>query len=165
MTSSPSYDILGCVKTIKLLYKNQKKLDCGIVAVFNASQWCNIAQPYETIEKLAKSCGYNPKKGIFFFQFANLIKKLKLPAKRVKSKSIKEIESKLDSGKFFIFLYTSAESDTGHAIVTFTDHRGRIIIINPQKNGPKTWIGFAYKLVTEGAKNFIAYEIPRRTNK
>ena len=147
---------------MKLLLKNKKKLDCGIIAAFNMAAWCNSPKTYEELEKLAKTCGYSPKKGIFFFQFANLIKKMKLPTKRIRSTSIQELEDKLSKGKCFVFLYTLAGEDNGHAMMVFSDHLGRFKIINPQKSRSKTWWDFAWDVQVNGVRNMAIYEIPRR---
>ena len=151
--------------SIKLLRHNKTTGDCGIVAAFNAAQWCNSPKTYKSIEKIAKTCGYNTQKGIFFFQFAHLLGKLRLPTKRIKPKSVKELENKLDAGKCLLILYTPSSDENGHAIMVFIDHTGRIIIINPQKNGPQTWWRFTWDLVLNGVRNLAVYELPRRSKR
>lgn len=146
---------------MKIIKKNKLKTDCGVVAAYNAASWCNSCRSYSEVERLAKSCGYNPNKGIFFFQFANLMKKMGLPAKRIKPKSRKEVESRLHSGKFLIFLYTPTGHANGHAITAFVNHRGKIVIVNPEGKR-STWFAFASDLSRNGVRNFIAYEIPQR---
>lgn len=150
---------------MKIIRNNKKKGDCGVVAAYNAASWCNISKPYEEVEKIARSCGYNPERGIYFFQFSNLVKKLGLPAKKIRPKNLDEILDKLYRGKFFVFLYTPVGYHTGHAISAFVDHKGRITLVNPEpgKNPRATWSSFVVDMLENGAKNFAAYEIPRRS--
>lgn len=131
------------------------------MAAYNAASWCNLKLSYEQVEKYARACGYSYRGGIYFFQFANLVKKLGIPAKKVKPKSIDDIESRLYLGKFFIFLYTAVGAPNGHAIVAFTDHEGNIMLINPDQERI-TWGDFASDVYSNGMKNFIVYEIPCR---
>lgn len=145
---------------MKLITKNKKKFDCGVVAVYNAASWCNLSFFYEDVEKIAKSCGYSSK-GIYPFQFANLVKKLKLPAKKVALKNLEEVEEKLRLGRFFIFLYTPTGFDTGHIISLFMNHEGSIEIVNPER-GRITWEDLISDIFSNGMKNFLAYEIPNR---
>src|SRR5882672_7714434 len=126
---------------MKILRKNKKKRDCVVVAAYNAASWCNLNKTYKEIEKVARSCGYNDKKGTYYFQFDNLVKKLNLPAKRIKPRSLNEIENRLYKGRFFIFLYTELNSSTGHAVSAFVDHAGRVILVNPEGE-LKNWFEF-----------------------
>lgn len=146
---------------MKLIRKNRKKKDCGVVAAFNAASWCNVYRPYNEIEKAAKSCGYNPTKGIWSFQFAKLLKKLDVPVKKIKPKSIEDIESKIYLGKFYCLLYRPTGYDIGHAIVVFLDHRGNIRVINPDRVRI-TWNDLAAEIYANGMKEFHVYEIPHR---
>lgn len=147
---------------MKMIKNNRKVGDCGVVAAYNVLSWCNNHRSYREVEKVAKSCGYNSDKGIYFFQFANLIKKLNLPAKKIKPKSLEEILNKLYSGKFFVFLYTPTGSGRGHAMSAFVNHNGKIMLINPESKR-STWGRFCVDLIENGTRNFAIYEIPRRT--
>jgi hypothetical protein len=146
---------------MRLIKKNRKKKDCGVVAAFNVSSWCDLYKPYTQIEKAAKSCGYNPDKGIYFFQFASLMKKLGIPSKRLKSATVHDIESGLYLGKFFVLLYRPNGYDLGHVIVTFLDHHGHIRVINPDSKRV-TWGDLASDVYAKGMKDFHVYEIPNR---
>lgn len=146
---------------MKIIRKNKKRGDCGVVAAFNAASWCNAYRPYTEVEKLAKSCGYHPDKGIWHFQFANLVKKLGIPAKKVRPKSLEELQTSIYLGKFFVFLYTPTGQHTGHAITVFLDHTARIRIINPDEERV-TWGDFASDVHANGMRNLTIYEIPRR---
>jgi hypothetical protein len=148
---------------MKMILANKTKVDCGVVAAFNASAWCNIKTTYRKVEKLARSCGYG-KSGIYDFQFANLINKLNIPAKRIDPKSRENLEKKLYSGKFFIFFYTLPQiksATSGHIVTAFLDHTGEIKIVNSD-GYRRTWWRFVTDLNENGVKNFIAWEIPRR---
>lgn len=146
---------------MNMIKNNKFEKDCGIVAAYNAASWCNFNKSYSEIETVAKSCGYSPDAGIYFFQFDKLVKKLGLPAKRLLPKSRQQIESKLHAGKFFIFLYTPIGTKSGHAMTAYNDHNGRIRLINSEGNR-KTWLDFVLDLSVNGAKNFVVYEIPPR---
>lgn len=151
---------------MNILTNNKKKRDCGVVAAYNAASWCNATRPYEEVEKLARSCGYNPEKGIYFFQFSNLVKKLGVPAKKIRPRNLDEILDKLYKGKFFVFMYTPTGMDVGHAISAFVDHTGKVRLINPEPgNSRTTWSSFVLDMCQNGARNFAAYEIPRRLAK
>lgn len=146
---------------MKIITRNIKKNDCAVVAAFNAASWCYVDKTYEEVEKLAKASGYSLKKGTRNFQFVNLIKKLNIPVKRVKPKSLDDIRSRLNSGKLFIFLYTPTGEHVGHAVSMFSDHTGKIIIVNSDAER-STWSEFVHDINTNGMKNFFIYEIPRR---
>jgi hypothetical protein len=146
---------------VRLIKKNRRSKDCGVVAAFNAASWCNVYKPYREIEKFARGCGYNRKRGIYNFQFASLMKKLNVPAKKVKPRSIEQIESKLYLGKFFVLLYRPTGDIIGHAIVAFSDHKGHIRVINPDSQRI-TWGDLVSDVRTNGMKEFHVYEIPRR---
>ena len=146
---------------MRLIKKNRRAKDCGVVAAFNAASWCNLYRSYSEIEKQAKGCGYNRKKGIYSFQFAALMKKLSVPAKKTKPKSVREIESKLYLGKFFVLLYRPTGYSIGHAIVAFMDHKGHIRVINPDSKR-LTWNDLAADIHANGMKEFHVYEIPDR---
>lgn len=118
---------------MKLIKKNKKSKDCGVVAAFNAASWCNLYKSYREVEKLAMACGYNENGGMYSFQFANLIKMLGLPAKKTGIKTIETLEKNLRNGKLYIIFYIFAESDEGHIVAVFADHEGRIRLINPEK--------------------------------
>lgn len=148
---------------MKIIKNNRKKGDCGVVAAFNAASWCNVYKSYKEIEKIAKSCGYNPDGGIYSFQFANLMKKLSIPAKKIHPRSMKEIESKLYLGKLFVFLYTPTGLRCGHAVTIFTDHKGIIRIINPDDERI-TWNELASDIHANGMMSFNVYEVPCRLN-
>lgn len=146
-----------------MILANRNKVDCGVVAAFNASAWCNINLTYDKVEKIAKSCGYS-KNGIYDFQFANLISRLNIPAKRIPPKSIENLEKQLYRGKFFIFFYTPSQikpGASGHIVTAFVDHTGEIRILNPD-GVRRTWRMFVNDLNENGVKNFVAWEIPRR---
>lgn len=89
------------------------------------------------------------------------MKKLNVPAKKVKPRSIEEIESKLYLGKFFVLLYRPTGDIIGHAIVTFVDHKGHIKVINPDSKRI-TWDDLAADIHANGMKEFHVYEIPHR---
>jgi hypothetical protein len=146
---------------MKLIKKNRRAKDCGVVAAFNAASWCNKYQPYSAIEKQAASCGYNRSKGIYNFQFSKLLKKLDLPAKKVWLKSVKHLESNIYLGKFYALLYRPAGYDLGHVIVTFLDHKGIIRVINPDSQR-LTWDDLAAEIHANGMCEFHVYEIPGR---
>lgn len=148
---------------MNILRNNKKRGDCGVVAAYNAAIWCHDGRPYEEVEKIAKSCGYHPEKGIYTFQFSNLMKKLGIPAKKVKPRNLDSILNRLYGGKFFIFLYTPTGMSIGHVISAFVDHKGRITLINPEANERATWSSFVIDMLENGASNFAAYEIPRRS--
>lgn len=149
---------------MKMIHWNKTETDCGVVAAFNASAWCNIKTTYKKVEKVARSCGYS-EKGIYFFQFDYLVKKLNIPAKKVALKGVKDLEKRLYRGKFFIFLYTPTEvKGSGHAITAFVDHTGNIRIVNPEPGGKRfTWRRFVTDLNENGVKNFAAWEVPQRS--
>jgi len=147
---------------MKIIRRNQKKGDCAVVAGFNASSWCHSYKPYKVVEKIAKSCGYHPERGMYIFQFANLMKKLKIPAKRVKPKNMYAVESKLYLGSLLIFLYTHTGSYNGHVMTAFMDHKGRIRLINTN-NEPITWDDFASDIQAREMSNFAVYEVPPRS--
>ena len=132
-----------------------------MIAAFNAASWCNLGHSYRDVEKAAKSCGYHPEKGIYHFQFSNLISKLNIPAKKMRPRSLGELESKMYLGKFFIFLYTPTGEFNGHAIVAFTDHEGNIRLINPDSER-ETWDEFAAEIYAKGMKNMSVWELPCR---
>ena len=146
---------------MKILTKNKTKYDCGLIAIFNALAWCKIPKTYKQIEKIAKTCGYSPDKGIYNFQLNNLIQKLNIPAKQVKPKSLEEIQESLYLGRFFIFLYRPTGDDGGHAITSFVDHNGKIKLINSDQER-MTWNEFASDIHANGMKAFHVYEIPYR---
>ncbi len=145
-----------------MIHWNKTKTDCGIVAAYNASAWCNKKISYEEVESTARSCGYSSV-GIYGFQFINLIKKLGLPDKRVTLKSVTNVEKQLHKGKFFIFYYTPSAvvNASGHIITAFVDHTGNIRIVNPDPLRT-TWRSFVNDLTQNGVKNFAAWEIPQR---
>ncbi len=146
---------------MKIIRKNKSYVDCGIVAAHNVASWCNLPKSYREVEKLAKSCGYNEERGIYLFQFANLIKKMGVPAKRVWPRSLGQLESKLNSGKLFILLYTPAGEGIGHVVTAFLDHNGDITLINPEADR-RSWYTLTSDLVSNGAKDFQVYEVPSR---
>jgi len=146
---------------MKIIFKNQKKGDCGVVAAFNAAWWCNRAISYQWVEKLAKSCGYNESNGMYAFQFAKLIKKLKLPANKIKPRSMEYVKDGMYCGKSYIFLYTRRASDRGHVIMTFLDHEGVFRIINPGRS-LGSWKIFEQDLQDNGVRNFYVYELPSK---
>lgn len=146
---------------MRIIKKNKTKTDCSVVAAFNAASWCNSYRPYKEVEKIAKSCGYNPQRGIYHFQFSNLIKKLQIPAKKIKPKSIDELETKLYLGKCFIFIYYLTGNIGGHVITAFMNHKGNIKLVNTQ-DGLITWGDFASEIHARGMKEFHVYEIPNR---
>ena len=146
---------------MKIIAKNKTKFDCGIVAAHNAASWCNVHKKYSEIEKIAKSCGYNPNKGMYPFQFDNLLKKLKVPVKKIKLKSLRQLKNKLYLGKLFIFLYKPNKESNGHIIAVFLNHHGKIQIVNPDIER-LTWIDFIEDISNNGMVEFISYEIPQR---
>ncbi len=132
-----------------------------MVAVYNASRWCQLPKTYREIEKVARSCGYSQKGGIRYFQFANLVSKIGLPARKIKPKSLNDIESRLYRGKFFIFLYTAAGKKSGHAMTAFVDHEGIVKIVNPMRRC-KNWFKFGIEIMLNGVEDFVVYELPER---
>jgi len=147
---------------MKLVHWNKTESDCGIVAVTNAAAWCNIDANYEKVEKVAKSCGYG-KSGVYHFQFIHLIKKLKIPAKRFRPKTLQDLEKQLYKGKLFILFYTPSDvlKGSGHVITAFVDHTGSIRIVNPGETR-NTWRRFVNDLRENGVKNFAAWQVPQR---
>lgn len=146
---------------MKLIKKNTHKKDCGVVAAFNAASWCGVYRPYGEIEKAAKSCGYNPSKGIYHFQFAQLLRVLDIPAKKAKPKSREALESKIHLGKFYVLFYQLTGDSLGHIISAFTDHTGSIKIVNPAKY-LRTWNDLMTEIDTNGVKELHVYEMPAR---
>lgn len=159
MIDATDFDIINNMKIIR---NNKTSKDCGVVAAYNAASWCNKNRPYKDIEKIARSCGYSPKNGIYAFQFSNLMKKLNIPAKKIKMKNIKEIESNLYTGLFFVFLYTPINSFSGHAISAFMGQDGHIKLVNPDEKRV-TWNDFAADVYSNGMRNISIYEIPNRS--
>lgn len=147
---------------MRLVRKNKKHRDCVVVATYNIAAWCNARRPYKEVEKIAKSCGYNDKKGVYYFQFDNIIKKMNLPVKRVRPKSFNEIESKLRRGKFFVFFYTPTGDASGHAMSAFVDDQGIVRLINPESQRVN-WFQFGWDITLNGVRNFRVYEVPART--
>lgn len=143
-----------------MISKNKKAFDCGVVAAYNVSTWLDMGKTYKEVEAVAKSCGYG-KKGIYLFQFHNLLKKLKIPAKKVRPRSPGELEKKIDDGKLFIFLYTPSSKKMGHVIVAFMDHLGSIRIVNPD-SVRNTWRKFMFDIKQNGVKDFDVFEVPKR---
>lgn len=146
---------------MKLIKKNKRAKDCGVVAAFNAASWCHLYRPYRDIEKVAMSCGYSRKKGIYLFQFAALLNRLEIPAKRIRPKSVESLESRIYIGRFIVVLYTPNGYDLGHVIVAFLDHRGNIRVINPDSERT-TWGDLAADINANGMKEFHVYEVPNR---
>jgi hypothetical protein len=149
---------------MRIITKNKNKRDCGIVAAFNAAVWLNSPKPYKYVEKLAKSCGYNPERGIYDFQFSHLLKKLDIPAKKIKPKSMDSLAKKVYVGKCLVLLYTQTGVSTGHAVTVFMDHKGMIRIFNPLGE-LKNWGQIATDIKKHGMKDFNVYEINRRTKR
>jgi len=145
---------------VKILKKNKTQTDCAVVAAYNAASWCNLKKTYKEVEKAARECGYG-NHGLYVFQFSFLLKKLKIPAKHVKPRSLGDIESKLLLGKFLILLYTQTGQNVGHVVTAFTDHEGRIKLVNPE-NTLQTWNELAAEVYAHGMKNFFVYELPCR---
>jgi len=148
---------------VKLIRKNKKENDCGIVAAYNVASWCNIYKSYSEVERIAKSCGYNSERGIFFFQFAHLMKKLNIPIKKVNVSSIEDMKEKFYAGKLLAFLYTSVGFNVGHAMIGFLGHNAKIQMVNSLSS--YNWIDFSEEIEECGMKNFIVYEIPARIKK
>jgi Peptidase C39 family len=144
---------------MKLIKKNKGASDCGVVAAFNAASWCNVYRTYADVEKLARSCGYG-KSGIYPFQFSYLLKKLGIPVKKVKPKSLDQLESNIYTGKFYCILYTPAGFSNGHVVSVFMDHKGNIRVINPVKW--LTWNELAAEMNAHGMVNIHLYEVPHR---
>lgn len=143
--------------------KNKTKTDCGVVAVANAVAWCNLGKTYEEVEKVARACGYG-QRGIYGFQFVNLLRKLKIPAKRVGPLGLEYLENQLHNGKMFIFFYTPYSvrpGASGHVVTAFADHTGNIRIVNPDRHR-RTWRSFVSDLNENGVKNFASWEVPER---
>lgn len=149
---------------MKLIRQNRKKKDCAVVATYNALEWCKKPTSYEEVEKIAKSCGYSLKKGIYLFQFNNLTKRLGIPAKRFKPKKLDDIVRRLYKGKLLIFFYTPTGCDSGHIISVFLDHTEKVSIINPDSKRV-TWRSFVSDLSKNGVKDFAIFEIPERKSK
>lgn len=145
---------------MKLIKKNKTSSDCGVVAAFNAASWCNKYRPYQEVEKIARSCGYSKKNGIYPFQFQYLLKKLDVPVKKVKLKSLEELESRIYLGKFYCLLYTPVGYDVGHVVSVFMDHKGAIRVINAVEW--LTWDDLAAEINANGMRNFNVYELPHR---
>lgn len=146
---------------MKMAQRNRKKRDCGVVAIYNAAKWCNDRKTYREIEQMAKSCGYSEKRGLYYFQFANLVAKSGLPAKQIRPKDLNDLENRLYKGKFFILLYTPTGSKNGHAMSAFVDHQGVVKIVNPMRRC-KNWFKFGIDITLNGVKDFVVYEIPKR---
>jgi hypothetical protein len=149
---------------MKIVKKNRKSGDCGVVAAFNASSWCNMDRPYKEVDRIARSCGYHPRKGIRDFQFVNLANKLGLPYRRVRQMKLDEIESGLYLGKCFVLLYFPRQYPTGHVtghVITVYMSNDRIKIINPD-DVRITWSEFASDYYAKGMRELIAYELPAR---
>lgn len=146
---------------MRIIKKNKNKHDCGIVAAFNAAAWSDLKFTYKKVEKIAKSCGYNPNKGIYQFQFSNLLKKLSVPAKQIKPKSMESLTNKVYLGKCLVILYTQNGIDCSHIITVFRDHTGTIKMINPAGE-IKSWGTLATDIRKNGMREFYVYEIPNR---
>lgn len=80
--------------------------------------------------------------------------------KVVKLKSVEDMESRLNNGKFLVFLYTPTGQETGHAITAFQSEKS-FEIINPDKTRV-TWKDFVYDIEDNGMKSFHVFEIPSR---
>lgn len=146
---------------MRIILKNKTKRDCGVVAAFNAALWCNTPLPYKQVERLARSCGYSPKRGIYEFQFSHLMKKLALPVKKIKPKSIESLRKKAYVGKCFVFLYTQTGKQTGHVVTVFMDHKGIVRIFNPA-GGLRNLSQFAADIKKNGMKEFNVYEFSNK---
>lgn len=146
---------------MKLIKKNKRSKDCVIVAAYNAAIWRNMPYTYEKVEEIARGCGYNPKKGMYRFQFIRLVKKLNIPTRKIEPKSVEELTSKLNIGKFLVLLYTPTGEGRGHAATAFMDHQGHIRVINPENQRP-TWSELIADIKENGMKEFHVYELPRR---
>ena len=142
--------------------RNRSKVDCGVVAAYNATSWRRTGLTYEEVEAHARACGYSRTKGIHRFQFHRLIHKLNLSAKKVaRATSEDTLEELLFAGYLLVFLYQPAGMNWGHAISAFVDQDGEIRLINPDGERP-TWEDFAEELSTSGVKHFEVYAIPSK---
>lgn len=146
---------------MKIIAKNKKKADCGVVAAFNAASWCKKYQPYEKIEKVARGCGYNPFKGIWDFQFCSLLQKLQVPYRKINNINLDDLQSKLYLGKCFLISYRPTEWAVGHLVTVYMDKSGHIKVINPDVER-MTWNEFAADTFAGGMLEINAYELPGR---
>lgn len=134
--------------------------DCGVVAAFNAASWSKKTTTYALVERAARCSGYKKGRGIYGFQFVNLLNKLNIINKRSVNKNIEEIETEILLGKCFVILYHPKGHSYGHAI-TALRHRGRISILNPDSTHI-TWNEFASDCYAGGMESLVAFELPHR---
>lgn len=144
---------------MKLLGNNKTKTDCGVVAALNATRWYGIRCTYSKVLNLALASGYSPKKGIYFFQFSNLLKRMGVPAKRIYPKSSKAMAGRILRGNMLIVFYIPTGFDVGHVMSCILDHEGDIRVINPEGGERRTWIQLMRDIKANGMREFRIYEI------
>lgn len=150
---------------MKLLTKNKTKTDCGVIAAVNAAKWSGLNCTYGKVRKLALASGYSAEKGIYFFQFSNLLKKIGVPIKRIRPRSPKAMATKLRRGKMLVVFYSMPGPCSGHVLSCVLDHEGKIQLINPEpgkRHVRRTWMRFIRNIKENGTKEFKVYEIPHK---
>jgi hypothetical protein len=144
---------------MKLARNNRTKTDCGVIAALNAARWSGLKYSYKRVFDTAVSAGYSPEKGIYFFQFSNLLKKIGVKAKRIRPKSSNEMVDRVDAGKMLVIFYIPTGFDVGHVMSCVLDHNGDVKVINPEPNSRRTWIQLLNDIKENGMKEFRVYEI------
>jgi hypothetical protein len=147
---------------VNLIQKNRSKKDCGVVAMYNAAIISGLRKRYSTIEKIAISCGYDPKVGIYRAQLRRIMNKLELNWRWIEPVSTSDMEERLSTGKIFVIAYNPDGLKSGHVIVLLMAPDHTIRIINPGKKYAKTWTKFKRNIAEYGMKDFYVYEITNR---
>jgi hypothetical protein len=148
---------------MKMIARNRKKADCGVVAAFNAASWCKKNKTYDQIHELALKCGYVPGRGIQDFQFRRLLNKLHVNFKRVRNFNLEEIQSSLYLGKCLVVSYFPTYWPNGHLVTIFMDKSGKIKIVNSD-NERMTWNDFAAEVSAGVMERINIYELTSNRN-
>lgn len=145
---------------MNIITRNKTKADCGIVAAYNASSWCNMGISYDDIVPVAEVVGYDKEKGITPRDFDELVRALDMPARMLQKTNPFEIQKIVRTGQAVIVLYVEKGKKFGHAITIFPQ-RDHIKIINGDKNKWTTWNDFAAE-IHAGIISLNAWVLPFR---
>lgn len=146
---------------MKIITKNRKEADCGVVAAFNAASWCKKSKTYEHVEELALKCGYIPGTGIQNFQLRRLLNKLHVNFKRIRDINLEEVQSQVYLGKCILVSYFPKGWPHGHVVTIYMNKDGNIRVVNSDRER-MTWNDFAAEVFAGVMGRFDVYELPTR---
>lgn len=147
---------------VKVIKKNLKQYDCGIVAAFNILSWCKKPQKYTTIEIAAMAMfDYQPECGISGSNFEKLVEYFEAPINKMPGVTVEEIQESVYTGKAVILTYKLIGDPIGHIIMVVLGKDGKVNTINGETR-KITWDELASDIDAGGSAWFFAWELPHR---